>query len=72
MLRTCRSSPRTSENSTSNFADVVCLGLYVVSRPRSQTLCCQYSRRFSRRRERPADKQHAAQSERSRSRSAPR
>ena len=29
MLRTCRSFPRTSENSTSNFADVVCLGLYL-------------------------------------------
>jgi len=29
MLRRCRSFPRPSENSTSNFADVVCLGLYV-------------------------------------------
>jgi hypothetical protein len=29
MLRNCRSSPITSENSTSNFARVVCLGLCV-------------------------------------------
>jgi hypothetical protein len=29
MLRACRSSPRTSENSTSDFADLACLGLYV-------------------------------------------